>query len=397
MSCRHWTGLILAVLAGILLAGCSSTRSAEAKARRALKPAALVKFQPSVGVQRVWSANIGKGEDRIGIRQGPAVADGRVYAAALSGGVRALDLQTGRTLWRYRPARAAKTAPVRLSGGPGAGEGLVVIGTLDGQVIGLNAADGSLRWQVRVSGEVITAPAIAQGRVFVRSNDGRITALDAATGQQRWIYSRELPSLTVRGNAPVVIGPGVIFVGNDDGSITTLAMDNGQPLWEQTIGLAEGRTELERMADVDAAPVLDGNTLYASSFKNQTLAIEGPSGRPLWTRDHGGVGGLAVSSGHVVVSDAQGSVYGLDKTTGTALWSQQALARRAVSGAAIHGDYAAVADYEGYIHWLRLRDGSLAARARSRGGVAVLAQPVVSGSILLIQNVEGQLSAFQLR
>jgi len=388
-------GFVFSLLAALLLAGCSSTNSAKAQAKRALKPAELVKFTPSVKVKRLWSANVGKGEGRIGIAQHPAVADGRVYAAALSGGVLALDLQTGRKLWRYRPARERGKPHLRLSGGPGAGDGLVVIGTLEGQVIALNAVDGREKWKTRVSGEVIAAPAIAQGLVLVRSNDGRVTALDASNGQQRWLYNRELPSLTVRGNAPVVTGPGVVFVGNDDGTVSALALDNGQALWEQVVGMPEGRTELERMADVDAAPVLDGNTLYATSFKNQTVAIEGPTGRPLWAHDHGSAAGLAVSSGHVVLADAQGMVYGLDKITGRSVWSQQALVRRSLSGAAIHGDYAVVGDYKGYVHWLRLRDGAFAARARSRGGEALLAQPVVVGNILLVQNVSGQISAFQ--
>jgi len=395
MKFHHLAGFALSLLVTLVLAGCSSN-SAKAQAKRALKPAELVKFTPSVTVKRLWSSNVGEGEGRIGIGQRPAVADGRVYAAALSGGVRALDLQTGRTLWRYQPSRERGKPRLRLSGGPGAGEGLVVIGTLDGQVIALNAADGREKWKTRVSGEVIAAPAIAQGRVLVRSNDGRVTALDAGNGQQRWLYNRELPSLTVRGNAPIVTGPGVLFVGNDDGTVSALALDNGQPLWEQVVALPEGRTELERMADVDAAPVLDGNTLYATSFKNQTVAIEGPTGRPLWAHDHGSAGGLAVSSGHVVITDAQGTVYGLDKITGRPIWSQQTLARRGLSGAAIHGDYAVVGDYKGYVHWLNLRDGAFAARARSRGGEALLAQPVVMGNIVLVQNVSGKISAFQL-
>ncbi|MNV56644.1 Outer membrane protein assembly factor BamB precursor [compost metagenome] len=244
-------------------------------------------------------------------------------------------------------------------------------------------------------GEVIAAPAIAQGLVFVRSNDGRTTALDAATGEQRWFNAQELPSLTVRGNAPVVTGPGALFIGNDDGTLSALAMQDGRPLWEQTVGTPEGRTELERMADIDGAPVLEGNTLYVSSFKNETMAIEGPTGRPLWSRDHGGGGGVAVTSGNVVVTDGKGTVYGLDKTSGSAMWSQQALARRSVTGAAVQGDYAVVGDYKGYLHWLRLSDGELAARAKS-GGDALLAAPVVADGIAVVQNVDGKLTAFRL-
>ncbi|WP_282267653.1 outer membrane protein assembly factor BamB [Stenotrophomonas sp. PS02298] len=386
-------------LMAVALTGCSTVKGwfagKDAEAKKALEPAELTKFEASVKVDKIWSANVGKGEGRIGLRQAPIVADGRVYAAAVQGGVHALDLQTGKQVWEYSPAKEKKKPKLRLSGGPGVGDGLVVIGTLDGQVIALDAANGSEKWKSKVPGEVIAAPAVAQGLVFVRSNDGRTTALDAATGEQRWFNSQELPSLTVRGNAPVVTGPGVLFIGNDDGTLAALAMQDGRPLWEQMVGTPEGRTELERMADIDGAPVLEGNTLFVTSFKNETMAIEGPTGRPLWSRDHGGGGGVAVSSGNVVVTDGKGVVYGLDKTSGSAMWSQQALARRSLTGAAIQGDYAVVGDYKGYLHWLRLSDGELAAREKS-GGDALLAQPVVADGILLVQNVDGKLTAFRL-
>ncbi|WP_210132342.1 outer membrane protein assembly factor BamB [Stenotrophomonas rhizophila] len=387
------------VLMGVALSGCTTVKGwfagKDAEAKKALEPAELVKFEPTARVDRIWSTNLGKGEKRIGVRQGPVVADGRVYAAAITGGVHALDLQTGKTVWTYEPAKVKKQPKLRLSGGPGVGEGLVVIGTLDGQVIALDANDGSEKWRAKVPGEVIAAPAIAQGIVFVRSNDGRVTAFDAGNGTQKWFNPRELPMLTVRGNAPVVAGPGVLFIGNDDGSVAALGMQDGRTVWDQTVSNGEGRTELERMSDVDGAPVLEGNTLFVSSFKNQTMAIEGPTGRPLWARDHGGAGGVALTSGNVFVTDNKGGVFGLDKASGSAMWSQTGLARRSLTGPAIHGDYVVVGDYKGYLHWLRTDNGELAARAKS-GGDALLAQPVVADGILLVQNVDGKLTAFRL-
>ncbi|OEZ01587.1 MULTISPECIES: outer membrane protein assembly factor BamB [Stenotrophomonas] len=387
------------VLMGVALSGCSTVKGwfagKDAEAKKALEPAELVKFEPTVKVDKVWSTNLGKGEKRIGVRQGPVVADGRVFAAAITGGVHALDLQTGKTVWTYEPAKVKKQPKLRLSGGPGVGEGLVVIGTLDGQVIALDANDGAEKWRAKVPGEVISAPAVGQGIVFVRSNDGRVTAFDAGNGTQKWFNPRELPALTVRGNAPVVAGPGVLFIGNDDGSVAALAMQDGRTVWDQMVANGEGRTELERMSDVDGAPVLEGNTLFVSSFKNQTMAIEGPTGRPLWARDHGGAGGVALTSGNVFVTDNKGGVFGLDKASGSAMWSQTGLARRSLTGPVVQGDYVVVGDYKGYLHWLRTDNGEFAGRAKS-GGDALLAQPVVADGILLVQNVDGKLTAFRL-
>ena len=85
----------------------------------------------------------------------------------------------------------------------------------------------------------------------------------------------------------------------------------------------------------------------------------------------------------------------MDKASGSAMWSQQALARRSVTGPVIQGDYVVVGDYKGYLHWLRLSDGALAARERG-GHDPVIAQPVVADGVLLVQNVDGKLTAYRL-
>ena len=381
----------IVLLLGVALAGCSTMKGwfgGKHAADKPLKPAELADITPTVTVTKLWSANAGKGEGRIGVRQGPGIADGHVYAAAIKGGVRAFDLQTGAALWHF-------DSDLPLSGGPGAGDGLVVVGSLEGDVVALDATTGAQKWTAKVSNEVIAAPVIGQGMVFVRSNDGRVTAFDAASGERRWFWNHELLNLTVRGNDAPALGPGYLFVGNDDGTMSALAIADGRPLWEQTVAAAEGRSDLDRMADVDGMPVLDGTTLYASSYKRQTVAIDGPNGRPLWSSDHGGSNRLGASADRVVAADPAGTVWGLDKSSGSVMWQQPALARRNLSGVAIQGDYAVVGDYDGYLHWLNLTDGAFAARMRA-GRDAVRAAPVVADGVLVVQTIDGGLSAYRL-
>jgi len=381
--------LVLLVACAVGLGGCSTVKNIfSSRKERAAKPAELAAITPSVSVIRLWSAKAGKGEGLIGARQGPAIADGRVYAAAIRGGVHAFDLKTGASIWHYE-------SRLPLSGGPGAGDGLVVAGSLEGDVVALDAATGAEKWKAKVGNEIIAPPVIGQGMVFVHSNDGRVTAFDETNGERRWFWSHDLPALTVRGNDSVVLGPGFLFVGNDDGTMSALALSDGHPIWEQTVAEASGRTELQRMADVDGTPVLDGTTLYASSYKKQTVAIDAPTGRPVWSHDSGGAGNVAVSSDRVVVSGTAGTVWGLDKATGAGLWQQDTLARRNVTGPAIQGDYAVVGDFEGYLHWLKLSDGAFAARMRA-GKDPLRAAPVVSDGILVTEDTGGRISAFQL-
>jgi outer membrane protein assembly factor BamB len=386
---RPQLAAVLLLSATVALAGCSTIKGwfggKEKESPQA--PAELVDIAPSVTVTRLWTADAGKGEGRLGARQGPVVAEGRVYAAAVRGGITAFDLQTGKPVWHH-------DSELALAGGPGAGDGLVAAGSLEGDVLVLDAATGAEKWTAKVNNEIIAPPVIGQGMVLVRSNDGRVTAFDAASGERRWFWNHELPNLTVRGNDGVLLGPGFVFVGNDDGTMTALALADGRPLWDATIGEAEGRTELERMADVDGTPALDGTTLFASSYKRKTTAVDGPSGRVLWQHDAGGPGRVAVSGASVLVTSPDGVVWALDKSGGGAFWQQDKLKNRGVSAPAVQGDYAVVGDFQGYLHWLKLETGEFAARARVDD--AVRAAPVVADGILVVQDIGGELSAFRL-
>lgn len=373
----------------VLLGGCSTLKGwFGSKDQEALKPAELTTFTATATPQRLWSAKVGKGEGRVGARQAPAVEGGRVYAAALEGGVTALDLQTGQRAWHHE-------SELPLSGGPGVGEGLVVVGSLEGDVVALDAATGAQRWTAKVGNEVLAAPVIGQGVVLVRSIDGRVTAFDADDGSRMWFWQRETPALSVRGSGSPLLGPGLVFVGSADGTLSAVSLAEGRLLWEQTIAAPEGRTELDRMADIDGQPALEGTTIFATSYKGRTMAIDGPSGRPLWAHGAGGPGAVAIGLDKVVVTDPQGTVWGLDKATGTAMWQQAGLARRNVSAPAVQGDHVVVGDFEGYLHWLRLGDGAFAARVDAAGD-PIIATPVVADGIVLAQSTGGELSAWRI-
>ena len=371
------------------LAGCNTVKGWFGdKSSVALEPAELADFAATAKAERLWALDLGDGEGALGARQGPVVADGRVYAAALEGGVSAIDLQSGKRVWHHE-------TELLVSGSPGVGDGMVAFGGLEGDVVALDAATGVQKWTAKVGTEILAAPTIGQGSVLVRSIDGRVTAVNAETGERRWFWERETPTLAVRGSGSPVLGPGLLFVGNDDGTVAALSLVDGRLLWEQTVAAPEGRTELDRMADIDGTPVLDEVTVYATSYKKQTMAIDGPSGRPVWSHDAGGPGRPAVGADKVVVTDPAGTVWALDKATGAALWQQAALARRNVTAPAIHGDYALVGDLDGFLHWLRLSDGAFAARANF-DGEPIRAAPLVVDGIALVQDVDGGLSAWRV-
>ena len=376
----------------VALGGCATVKGwFGGKSGKEAKPAALVEISPDLKVDQVWSAKLGGSELYVGARQRPVVLDGRVYAAGSGSSVRALDLQTGQTTWTWAGEKDA-----RFAGGPGVGEGIVAVGGLNGEVIALDAAAGTEKWKAKVLNEVIAAPAVGGGMVFVRSNDGRVTAFDAASGTKRWDWRSDMPALTVRGNAGLTLGPGFVFVATDNGRLVALSATDGSELWGFTAAQPEGRSELDRMNDIDGAPLLDGTTLYVSSFKPVTMAVDAPSGQPIWAQQgQGGVGGVASSgTGRLAVTDAQDVVWALDATSGAPMWKQPSYPRRALTAPAILGNHVVVGDYDGYLHWFSLDDGHMSARVRP-SRKPIRAQPVVADGILLVQDTDGNLSAFR--
>lgn len=386
------TRAVLAVAAlslALALGGCNWMKGL-GKKDNVEPPTALTEFVPSISVQRSWSSSIGNGAGSSGARMTPAVVGDRLYAASVDGQLSALDATTGRTLWSKRDKKQA------WSGGPAVHGDLLVVGTLDGAVYAFSAADGSERWHVKVSSEVIAAPAITDSVIAVRLQDGRLLGLNPSDGARMWIYEQAVPILSLRGNSSPIAGGGFIFGGYDSGRVTAVRDADGAPAWVQTLSTGEGRTEVERLSDVDGQLVLDGNELFAVGYRGQLAALSADSGRSLWTRDFSSYAGVAVSANAVVSSDAEGNVWAFDRSTGANLWKQDALLHRWLSAPAIQGDYAVVGDLDGYVHWLSLSDGKLAARERL-GKKAIEGAPLVVGDTLFVEDVGGRIAAWRTR
>jgi outer membrane protein assembly factor BamB len=366
------------------LSGSGSTKKENIAA-----PKELVELAPTLSVKEAWSRGIGKGAGKSGVRMRPTLVDGKLYTAGLDGDVRAFDAASGREIWK-------KNIDFRLTGGPGVAGDLLVVGGLDGDVIAFDAHSGTERWKTRVSAEVVAAPAVGQGTVYVRSNDGRVYALDASDGKQRWIYDRAtVPLLSLRGNgAPLVVSGDAVLSGSDAGRIVALRTSDGAAIWEQPLTGGEGRTELERLSDIDGELAVDGDVVYAAAYRAQVAALSVTNGRQIWARTMSSYTSIGVSASQVYAVDADSAVWALDRTTGSSMWKQDALEHRWLSGPAVQGDYLVVGDLEGYVHWLSITDGKIVARERL-SKKAIQATPVVLGDLVIVEDIDGKVAAYR--
>ena len=391
--------LLITLASLVTLAGCHSFKKENVQ-----PPTPLAKdFHPTAQVTRLWRTSVGDGAGVSGVRMRPAVVDGVLYASSTDGKLLAVDATSGKTLWSKSSRTHGwfgwgdkKRADVLYAGGPAVGGDLLVVGTLDGHVYGVGAKDGGPRWDVELSSQVLATPVIVDDLAVVRTGDGRVYGLDVADGSRRWVYDQgTVPLLSLRGNGTLLAANGVLFFGSDDGKLVALRLDNGSKLWEQKLSSDEGRTEIERLNDADGAILLDGATLYGAAYHGNLMAVDGPSGRPLWSRPFSTFGSLAVSGNAIFAVNDESQVWAFDKSGGADMWKNDALEHRWVTSPAVQGNYVVVGDMEGYVHWLQTGDGVLVARERL-SKKAIRAQPLVVGDVVYVEDVEGRIGAYRL-
>jgi outer membrane protein assembly factor BamB len=339
-------------------------------------------FTPS----RRWATQAELDSSQQLVRLRPFLDADTLYLAGYNGRVAALEQETGRQRWGSELSGA-------ISGGVGVGEGAVLLSGPGGEVWALDRETGELLWESKVSTEVLSPPVAASGVVVVRSADGQVHGLDSLDGSDLWQYSSSEPALTLRGTSPMILVSGAAIVGLDNGKVAVLDLRSGRAYWERTIAPPQGRNELDRMVDVDAAPALLGNVLYVVTYQGRLVALDVEAGRALWTREVSSYSGLAVDERNVYVTDADGAVLAYDRRSGATLWRQDALAHRFVTGPALQSGYLVVGDFEGYLHWLSPANGAIVARTRHSENPIVVA-PVAAGGTLFAYDDRGHTAAY---
>jgi outer membrane protein assembly factor BamB len=375
---QRWT----MVAAVALLAACSKDKDIDT-------PAVLTPINATLKVEHLWSAKVADKDAKVlRLGLGLAVEGDRVFAAGYKGEVIAYNINNGHEIWRTK----VKKTP--FSGGPAVGNGLVAVGTSEGEVVALGAADGKQRWRVRLNGEILAAPAVSDRAVAVRTVDGKLRALSPADGHELWTQEQQVPRLSLRGTSSPVIAGDLTLCGFDNGKVIAVNMNDGSLQWEATIAPPHGKTELERLDDVDSSPLVSGQNVFTVGFQGKVAMLALDTGQVWWQHDASSYRGIALDDDALYVAGADGTVVALRRRTGAEVWRQKALLHRGLSAVALTGNAVVTADYQGNIHWLDKATGELAARIQS-GKVRVSNPPVVSGNMVVVINDAGRISAFR--
>ena len=379
---RHTIALrILTVAASFLLSGCAVATSVMdyfSDKPDFGEPVALEKFDDEVEISRVWKAQVGDGLSKHLMEIAPVVVADRVYTADAYGLVEARDRFTGDRIWRTRIGDPNKKPVWRfferfetafVSGGLGAGGGRIFVGTTRGDLIALDAADGTELWRIQLSSEVLTPAAADDGIVVAHTIDGQIVALNAETGSTIWNYDTQVPLLSLRGTATPMIQAGRVYAGFANGMVVTVDLVSGRPLWEQRIMLPSGRSDLERMVDVDGTPIMGQGFLYAASFQGMLKALRLQDGAVLWEREMSTHRDLAIGLGQIYVVNEDDVVMAINQRDATLEWEQEGLKYRKLTSPVAFGNYLILGDSEGFLHVLAQSDGRFLGRYKLRDGI----------------------------
>ncbi|MEA3413743.1 MAG: outer membrane protein assembly factor BamB [Pseudomonadota bacterium] len=351
------------------------------------KPSELPEFEPSLEIRQVWRKSFGKGTGKNYLKLHPLIDAGRLYVVDHKGDLGALSAEDGKKLWDIGIDTPITTG---ISGA----EDRITIGTDTGEVVALDAEQGTELWRRQLSSEVMAIGHPDLGVFVARTNDSKVYGLDEVTGEIAWTAGRTAPVLTLRGQSKPLAAGGKAIVGYDDGKLVALSLVRGNVLWQTTIAVPEGRSELERMVDIDGAMRLQEGIIYVAGFHGRVAAVSLVDGRILWTRDLSSSMGLDIDDEYVFVTDAESNVWALDRRTGASLWKQDKLKYRRLTAPAVVYDYVVVGDFEGYTHWMDAEDGTFVARHRvDRKGT--LSQPMVYAGRVYIAGNSGKYAALE--
>ncbi len=353
-------------------------------------PHELTTYPEKFSFEDSGSIDVGSGDGDTYLQFQPALIttddEVLIYATDYKGRVTATQWNNGvKRLWRERPD------DIDVTGGIGAGSGIVLVGTQKGQVVALSQSEGEEIWRTYLSSDILSAPQSADNVVAVLTEDSRVYGLDAETGAIIWEYKHTAPLLQLRGSAPVIIDDGIVYVGFANGFVCALDLKTGRLLWQQAVSYPRGRSEIDRVVDVNGRMAIYDDILYAVNYQGRVVAIDVRLQRLLWEKEFSSYAGLSVNNDAVFITDDESIVWALNRKTGDTLWQQDELLYRELTAPTVFFDMIAVGDYEGYIHLISADNGQLLGRVQV-GSDPIHTPPITQSNHIFVLSSDGDLT-----
>lgn len=336
----------LALVCGLIfLTGCASSPEEPTASSEKLH------YTKDASLKIKWRTSIGDGSKGAYLRIEPEVQDDTIYMADPSGQVLALNLENGKNLWTSK-LKETITAGVTVT------PSCLLVTTQNGFLHCLSPDNGSSVWTAKLSSEAVSTPAADDRQVFVHTVDGRVTSFDLSAGQQVWSYESAMPVLTVRGTGTPLVLDQLVIIGFATGKVVALDKPLGIPRWEARLASPDGRSELERLVDIDGQPVFEGGLIYAASYHGNVAAMS-MRGETVWEEEGSSYTSPELSFGSLYLTLDNDHIQAYDAENGAKIWQQTSLEGRKLGQVTAYKSYLAVADNEGNLYLISQINGEL--------------------------------------
>lgn len=351
-------------------------------------PAALEPLAPKAKVVEKWSVPIGGSQKNSAhLKLAPEIVGNVVYTADASGLVQAINRTNGKILW-------SKKLEHGLISGPTVASGVIAVGNDVSSIVLLKQSDGSELWQQKLSGEVLAKPVIAANKVIAKTIDGNLYAFSLTNGEKLWLSDHGAPSLILKASsAPVVVG-NLVLVGYSDGKMDAVDIQTGRLVWRRSIAYASGSSDVERLVDIDADPIVRGNVAYLASYQGYVGALSLSDGQFVWRKPASVYKNMTIDNKTIYLTDSDDIVWAINRQSGQVNWKQVALKARGLTEPVLVGDRLVVGDKTGLLHVLATQNGELISRTEVGG--AITTAPSVVGNTIYVMSADGKLSRYSV-
>ncbi len=318
----------------------------------------------------------------------------RAFIGAAVGGLYCLDLQSGRTVWRFDLGDAVGSTPLY-----DPQRRRVYFGADDGKLYALHARSGRLIWSVETGAEIRSRIHSHEDTLFVANADNAVFAVDPESGEVIWRYRRPpLEGFSAWGYADLTLAGNRLHAAMADGTVACLDSVSGDVLWSHDLAaevVAVGREGVVTLIDADATPVAADGVIVAASIAGGMVGIDSRSGSVRWTNPGlKGVTGMATDHGMVYATLPGGGLMAVDSRDGAVAW-RSAFGRGVQRDPVVFDDVLLIADSEAGLFVVSNADGRVLQHIDQKEGF--FSRPAIHGGYVLAIGNRGTLYAWAIK
>lgn len=376
--------LLMLGLCVMILAACSTVDDYVLGKDNTPKPKELGPIKARVNLIEDWSVPIDKAnKSHTYLKLKPVIQKDVIYVADSDGSMQAVDKKTGRLIWSKQLHESAVS-------GPTVANGYIVVGTDAANIFLLKQKDGQEAWHAKVSSDVLSKAIIAHSKVIVKTIDGNLYAFDLKTGEKLWVADHGAPSLVLKASSSPIVMGNLVIVGFSDGKLDAIDMDTGHIVWQRSIAYATGSSDVERLVDIDADPIVRGDIVYLASYQGYVGALALSDGQFIWNKPASTYKNMAIDETTIYMTDSNDVLWAFNRQNGQVRWKQVSLKARGLTEPVLMNNHLFVGDKTGYMHGLSTQTGEIIGRVQLGGSVDI--SPAVAGNHLYVLTANGHLN-----